>query len=500
MNIHFTEKFSSDSVLVVGIYEDQILTQAATFLDQQTKGSLSRILKTESFKGKKKELLILRAPHGLENPSILLLGLGKKETLKTQDFEEIGGSCIAYFMTCNPQRKVTFLTEGLEGKDLSLSQIAAHLAQGSLLRSFHFDKYYTQKQSEKKSTLKDVFFVLPTDQEVKAAEEAFKPLKDVSEGVFYTRTFISEPPNVLYPESFAEELKDLSKLGIKVEILNEKEMRTLGMNALLGVAQGSIKEPKFVILEWQGKDTTSKPLAFVGKGVTFDTGGLSLKTPDGMPDMKYDMAGAATVAGLLKTLALRKAKVNAVGILGLVENMPSGTAQRPSDIVKTMSGQTIEILNTDAEGRLVLADALWYTQDRYKPELMIDLATLTGAIVISLGHEYAGLFSNNDKLAEQLYEAGLNVNEKLWRFPLHENYDKDINSSIADMNNTGSSRKAGSITASQLLARFVNNVPWAHLDIAGVVWATKDQDLCEKGATAYGVRLLNEFVARYYEN
>ncbi len=498
MNIHFTEKSSANGVLVVGIYEGKTLTDSAHALDQKTGGLLTRALKNDAFSGKKKEILSLIAPHGIENPVLLLVGLGKKGTLTAQECEVIGGNLTSHLMATS-QKEAFFELSGVDGKELSPPQIAAHLASGSLLRSFYFDKYHTQKQDEKKSILKDISFVLPAGEASKATD-CFKPLQSVSDGVFYTRTFVSEPPNVLYPETFSEELKSLTKLGIKVEILGEKEMRKLGMGALLGVAQGSIREPKLVLLEWNGKDQTTKPLAFVGKGVTFDTGGISLKVPEGMGDMKYDMTGAATVAGLLKTLASRKAKVNAVGVLGLVENMPDGNAQRPSDVVKTLSGQTIEILNTDAEGRLVLADALWYTQDRYKPELMIDLATLTGAIIIALGNEYAGLFSNNDKLAEQLYTAGLDVNEKLWRFPLHENYDKDINSPIADMNNTGSSRKAGSITASQLLARFVNNVPGAHLDIAGVAWSSTDEDLYEKGATGYGVRLLNHFVSTYYEN
>lgn len=498
MNIQFTEKPISDSILVVGIFEEKILTEAAKILDQKTEGLLTRALKNEIFSGKKKEILSLVAPHGIENPILILVGLGKKGTLSPQECEIIGGTLTAHLMTLSHE-KASFFLSGIDGNNLSLPEIASYFASGSLLRSFYFDKYHTQKQDEKKSTLKEIFFVFSSQTETLKAQGFFKPLQSVSEGVFYARTFVSEPPNVLYPETFSEDLKSLEKLGIKVEILGEKEMRKLGMNALLGVAQGSIREPKLVLLEWRGNDQQTKPLAFIGKGVTFDTGGISLKIPEGMGDMKFDMTGAATVAGLLKTLALRKARVNAIGVLGLVENMPDGNAQRPSDVVKTMSGQTIEILNTDAEGRLVLADALWYAQDRYKPELMIDLATLTGAIVISLGHEYAGLFSNNDKLADQLYKAGLDVNEKLWRFPLHENYDKDINSPIADMNNTGSSRKAGSITASQLLARFVNNVPWAHLDIAGVAWSSKDEDLYEKGATGYGVRLLNKFVSTYYE-
>ncbi len=273
------------------------------------------------------------------------------------------------------------------------------------------------------------------------------------------------------------------------------------MGSLLGVAQGSIIDPRLVIMEWNGAlDKNTPPLAFIGKGVTFDSGGLSLKSADGMMSMKYDMGGAGIVAGLLKSLALRKAPVRVVGVVGLVENMPSGSAQRPGDVVTSMSGQTIEVLNTDAEGRLVLADALWYTQDRFKPKFMIDLATLTGAIVVALGEEFAGLFSNSDLLSEQLMEAGAQVDEKVWRFPFHKNFDAQMKSTIADMQNIGGGREAGSITAAMFLQRFVNNVPWVHLDVAGVVWANKQRALSQKGATGYGVRLLNQFISDFYED
>jgi leucyl aminopeptidase len=326
----------------------------------------------------------------------------------------------------------------------------------------------------------------------------------VADGVFFSRDLISEPGNIVYPETLAEAAQGLEQLGVEVEVLGEKEMKKLGMGALLGVGQGSARESKLVVMQWRGasgksegkgrKKSDSAPVAFIGKGVTFDTGGISIKPSAGMEEMKYDMAGAGTVVGLMKALAGRKAKVDAVGVIGCVENMPSGTAQRPGDIVTSMSGQTIEVLNTDAEGRLVLADALWYTQDRFKPRFMINLATLTGAIVIALGHHKAGLFSNNDELAERIIAAGLAVDEPAWRMPLGPEYDKALKSDAADMKNIGN-RAAGSVTAAQFLQRFVNEVPWAHIDIAGVAWAKEARDVVPKGASGYGVRLLNQLVA-----
>ena len=291
----------------------------------------------------------------------------------------------------------------------------------------------------------------------------------------------------------------MTEFGLAVEILDENRMRELGMGALLGVGQGSVRPPRVVIMEHRGGAPGSPPLGFIGKGVTFDTGGISIKPAAGMGEMKWDMAGAGVVIGLMRLLAARDAKVNAVGVVGLVENMPSGSAQRPGDIVKSMSGQTIEVLNTDAEGRLVLADALWYCQDRYKPALMIDLATLTGAIIVALGHDHAGLFANNDELAERLLAAGKAVGEKLWRLPLDDAYNRAIDSDAADVKNIAGDRAAGSIVGAQFVQRFVNKVPWAHLDIAGVAWSKKDSPTVPKGATAFGVRLLDRFVAEHYE-
>ncbi|HJN24943.1 MAG TPA: leucyl aminopeptidase, partial [Rhodospirillales bacterium] len=334
------------------------------------------------------------------------------------------------------------------------------------------------------------------------ARSTFAPMDKVADGVFMTRDLVSEPANVIYPETLAKQAQSLSKLGVKVEVLGEAQMRKLGMGALLGVGQGSDREPRLVVMRWNGKKGKARndaPVAFVGKGVTFDTGGISIKPSGGMEDMKWDMGGSGVVIGLMRALAGRKANANVVGVVGLVENMPSGTAQRPGDIVTSMSGQTIEVLNTDAEGRLVLADALWYTKERFKPKFMVDLATLTGAIIICLGDQKAGLFSNDDKLSQQLSDAGEAVDESVWRMPMGDNYDKMLNCDAADMKNISGGRGAGSITAAQFLKRFVDKTPWAHLDIAGVTWSNKASPVAPKGGTAFGVRLLDRLVADNYE-
>jgi leucyl aminopeptidase len=372
---------------------------------------------------------------------------------------------------------------------------AAALAYGARLASYRFDKYRTTLKAKDKPSVTALSVLVDSPA---PARKLFNSLDAVADGVFMTRDLVSEPANVLYPDSMAQQCKTLSKLGVKVEVLGEARMAKLGMGALLGVGQGSPRESRLVVMRWQGAGAKVKPVAFVGKGVTFDTGGISLKPGPGMEMMKWDMGGAGTVIGLMKALAGRKAKVNAIGVVGLVENMPDGLAQRPGDIVTSMSGQTIEILNTDAEGRLVLADALWYTQDRFKPQFMVNLATLTGAMIIALGHENAGLFSNNDKLAQQLHDAGQAMGEGVWRLPLSSAYDKKLNCAIADMKNIGG-RDAGSITAAQFMQRFVNKVPWAHLDIAGVAWSDKGKPTVPKGGTGWGVRLLDHLVAQHYE-
>ena len=367
------------------------------------------------------------------------------------------------------------------------------------MRSYRFDKYFTKTPKDKLPTLRKMTVAV---DDAKKAQRAFGRFDAVSKGVFLARNLVTEPANVIYPETLAAECVKLTELGVKVEVLGVKELTKLGMGSLLGVGQGSEKSSRVVVMHYKGNASAKdkRPVAFVGKGVTFDTGGISIKPAGGMEDMKYDMAGSAAVIGTICALAARKAKVNAVGVVGLVENMPSGNAQRPGDVVTSMSGQTIEVINTDAEGRLVLCDLLTYTQEKLKPRAMVNLATLTGAIVMALGNEHAGLFSNNDDLSQQLLTAGLAVEEKLWRFPMTEAYDKQLNSDIADMKNASNERVPGSIFGAQFLARFVDKkVPWAHLDIAGMAWTRRDLPACPKGATAYGVRLLEKLVADNYE-
>jgi leucyl aminopeptidase len=370
---------------------------------------------------------------------------------------------------------------------------------GCFLKKYSFTKYKTI--FKKNENAKEIINLLITSSNKNFFIKIKNNIENIINGVFLTRDLVSEPPNYLNPERFVSEIKKLSKLGLKVDVFDYAKMKKIGMNALLGVSQGSKNLPYFVTITWKPNNSKNKkPLSFIGKGVCFDTGGISLKPAKFMEDMKYDMAGAGAVVGLMKTLALRKSKSYVVGAVALVENMPGGSAQRPGDIVKSYSGKTIEVLNTDAEGRLILADAIYYIDEQYKPELIVDLATLTGAIVVSLGSEYAGLFSNNDKLSEKLIKAGEIENEKLWRFPLHKNYDKLMDSKIADIQNINYSGGAGSITAAQFLQRFLkNSTPWAHLDIAGMAWTKKDLETVPTGATGYGVKLLNKFVEKYYE-
>jgi leucyl aminopeptidase len=370
---------------------------------------------------------------------------------------------------------------------------------GCFLKKYSFTKYKTI--FKKNENAKEIINLLITSSNKNFFIKIKNNIENIISGVFLTRDLVSEPPNYLNPERFVYEIKKLSKLGLKVDVFDYSKMKKIGMNALLGVSQGSKNLPYFVTITWKPNNSKNKkPLSFIGKGVCFDTGGISLKPAKFMEDMKYDMAGAGAVVGLMKTLALRKSKSYVVGAVALVENMPGGSAQRPGDIVKSYSGKTIEVLNTDAEGRLILADAIYYIDEQFKPELIVDLATLTGAIVVSLGSEYAGLFSNNDKLSEKLIKAGEIENEKLWRFPLHKNYDKLMDSKIADIQNINYSGGAGSITAAQFLQRFLkNNTPWAHLDIAGMAWTKKDLETIPTGATGYGVKLLNKFVEKYYE-
>ena len=411
-----------------------------------------------------------------------------KKNLTIADAENLGANLFEAIKDIKHDK----FTVNSDHVPINLKNFIAHFFHGFKLKSYLFQKYKSKKN--KKHILLNVI-----GKNNPSTKEQIK-FKSIEEGTFYTRDLVSEPGNILHPDEYAKRLKSLSKTGLKINVYDNKKLKKLGMNTLLGVGQGSIRGSYLVTMEWNGLKDKSKPLAFVGKGVCFDTGGISLKPAKFMEDMTYDMAGSAVVVGLMKSLALRKAKVNAVGVVGLVENMPDGNAQRPGDIVKSYSGKTVEILNTDAEGRLVLADALTYTEEKFKPKFIIDLATLTGAIIVSLGSEYAGLFSNNDKLSNQLIEAGEKVEEKVWRMPLNKNFDKLIDSKNADMQNINYVGGAGSTTAAQFLQRFIlNKTPWAHLDIAGMAFSKYGGALNSGGATGYGVRLLNKLIEDKYE-
>ncbi|MDQ4419740.1 leucyl aminopeptidase [Sphingobium sp. DEHP117] len=419
---------------------------------------------------------------------VLLLGVGGGSDA---DMEKAGAALTGKLLTSG----ATFASVSFEAAGPVTAAGVARFALGAELRGWRIDKYRTKLTDKQKPTLTTVELVSGADC---ASEWAH--LSAVAEGVRFTRELVAEPANILYPESFVERCRALESAGVTLTVLDEADMAKLGMGALLGVAQGSVRTPRLLAMEWNGTgDAAATPLVLVGKGVTFDTGGISIKPAAGMEDMKWDMGGAGAVAGTMRALAARKAKARVVGICGLVENMPDGNAQRPGDVVTSMSGQTIEVINTDAEGRLVLCDVITWAQQTYKPEALIDLATLTGAMIVSLGHEYAGLFSNDDGLADDLVAAGKASGDQLWRFPLGDAYDKQIDSPIADMKNTGG-RFGGSITAAQFIKRFVDEgVKWAHLDIAGMVWADKPGATWDKGATGYGVRLLDRLVADKFE-
>ena len=437
-------------------------------------------------KNQKKSILTINTS---DKQNFILIKL--KRNQKSIDNEKIGAKFYD-FIQSNSIFDLTFIDKNFTGQKLGQFFIEEFL-HGIELKSYEFKKYKSKKEVEN-------FKINIFSKNNKFKITNSKKFNSLISGINFTKELVSEPGNILHPDEYAKRLSYLKKDGLKVTILDEKKLKKLGMNSLLGVGQGSIRGSYLVCLEWNGAKNNSKPLAFVGKGVCFDTGGISLKPAKFMEDMTYDMAGSAVVVGLMKNLALRKSKVNAVGVVGLVENMPGGNAQRPGDIVKSYSGKTIEILNTDAEGRLVLADALTYTEKKYKPKFIVDLATLTGAIIVSLGSEYAGLFSNDDKLSNQLYEAGLKVEEKVWRMPLNENYDKLINSKNADMQNINYQGGAGSTTAAQFLQRFIlNNTPWAHLDIAGMAFSKYNGALNSWGATGFGVRLLNKLIEDNYE-
>tara|TARA_B100001971_G_scaffold145507_1_gene134599 strand:- start:436 stop:1923 length:1488 start_codon:yes stop_codon:yes gene_type:complete len=447
----------------------------------------------KNLKFKKKEEKIISFDISEKNK---ILFIKVKEKLVLNNFEELGANFYSFIKT-NKIDKVNLYADTLKSfkSNKENTKLILNFVHGFNLKSYSFNKYKTQN--------KNIFYFLfkIISSEKTLLNNNYFKYKAIESGVFQTRNLVSEPPNILYPKKYVEIIKKLSSLGLKIQIYNESKMKKLGMNAILGVGRGSINESFLVTIEWRGnKKSKNKPLAFVGKGVCFDTGGISLKPARFMEEMKYDMAGSAVVVGLLKTLALRKAKVNAIGVVGLVENMPGGNAQKPGDIVKSYSGKTIEVLNTDAEGRLVLSDALSFAEKKFNPKFIIDLATLTGAIIVSLGEEYAGLFSNNDDLSNKIFEASKKIGEKVWRLPLNENYNRLMDSTVADVQNINYSGGAGSITAAQFLQRFIiNKTPWAHLDIAGVTFSKKASNLNPKGATGFGVRLLNKLIEEYYE-
>jgi leucyl aminopeptidase len=476
----------------------------AASVDASTGGALARAAKAARFTAKPRSVLELWAPAGLAVSRLLLVGLGHAGELGQDDWRKLGGAIMGRLSSSNEgQAFVGLELPGAEDEAVAPAN-AAELAFGARLRAYRFDKYKSKGEDEKnangeqapKKALEKLTIGVGN---ASAAKRDFADREAVAGGVLLARELVNEPANELGPKEFAEKAKALSKLGVEVDILTEKDMAKLKMAALLGVAQGSERPPRLVVMRWNGaSDKKAPPLAFIGKGVVFDSGGISIKPSGGMEDMKGDMGGAAAVTGLMHALAARKAKVNAVGVIGLVENMPDGKAQRPGDIVRSMSGQTIEIINTDAEGRLVLADALWYTKEKYKPALMIDLATLTGAVIIALGKHHAGLFTNNDELAERLTAAGKASGEAVWRLPLSKDYDKLIDSKNADMKNTGG-RYAGSITAAQFLQRYVDGCAWAHLDIAGTAMDSPGDEVSKGWASGFGVRLLDRLVADNYE-
>ncbi len=483
IKINFSNKTSnkSSSNLVLFSNEKFEIKSLKKYLSNSELTYIVDILKTSDLK---KKILVFEVN---SKKKIILISI--KKNLKTSDIESLGAE---FYGQVNQGKNAEYLLNS-DSISSSHKNFISHFVHGLKLKSYEFKKYKTKKESR-------IISVNVSGNKNKPSTKTQLKFKALEEGTFYARDLVSEPGNILHPDEYVKRLNVLKREGLKVNIYDKKKLKKLGMNALLGVGMGSIRGSYLVTMEWKGAKNNSKPLAFVGKGVTFDTGGYSLKPARFMEDMTYDMAGSAAVVGLMKSLALRKAKVNAIGVVGLVENMVSGVAQRPGDIVKSYSGKTIEVLNTDAEGRLVLADALSFTEKKFKPKFIVDLATLTGAIIVCLGSEYAGLFSNDDNLSNQILNAGEKVEEKLWRMPLHKNYDKLMNSKNADMQNINYVGGAGSTTAAQFLQRFIlNKTPWAHLDIAGMAFSKYGGALNSGGATGFGVRLLNQLIEENYE-
>ena len=488
MKVSFVNKLSEKKETLVIVSDKSSMPKIAG-LGQKTLNSINLAIKNENFKFNKLQTLEIISSDKLGYSKIIIIGLGEDPSVSLRESDLIGGKITQLNSKTNSNIDV------LVSKNISNDESMLRIGYGSILATYKFDKYKSKKSKTNFSkTIK-----LVSNKNSRSLSKKFNHNKSVAQGVFLARDLVNEPSNILNPEDYAKRIKGLSKYGLKVEVLNEAKMKKLGMDSLLGVGRGSQYDSQLVIIKWNGlKAKKTKPLCFVGKGVCFDSGGISLKPGNKMEEMIGDMGGSAAVVGLMKSLALRKAKANVVGIVGLVENMPDGTAQKPGDIVNTMSGQTIEIQNTDAEGRLVLADALWYAQDRFKPEFMIDLATLTGAIVMSLGNKMAGIFSNNDSLSDKLFVAGEESGDLVWRLPLSSSYDKMINSQFADMKNIGMGG-AGSITAAQFLKRFVNKVPWVHVDIAGTATGMEKNSINTSWATGFGVHLLDTLVSKFYE-
>jgi leucyl aminopeptidase len=482
---------SGTLVLLAG--EGAALAPLGEEADRASGGHLRRAMTAARFEGKKDQTIDIIAPGEMKLDRIVVLGVGDVSKLQPRDVELLGGTAAGALQSAKASEAA--IAAELPGEsDIPPGDVAALLASGVRLRTYNFDTYKTKKKDD----AADLRQVSVLTSAAAAARKAFQSFDAVADGVHLARDLVNEPSNTLYPEEFARRVKELEALGVSVEILEPKQLARIGMRALLAVGLGSARPPRVAVMRWSGGKSGAKPVTFIGKGVTFDTGGISIKPASGMEDMKGDMAGAACVTGLMAALAKRKAKVNAIGVIGMVENMPDGEAQRPGDIVKSLSGQTIVVINTDAEGRLVLADLLWYAQEKFKPQFMVDLATLTGAVLVALGKEHAGLFTNNDELSERLIAAGQATGERVWRLPLASEYDKLIDSEFADMKNTGG-RNAGSITAAQFLQRFVNDTPWVHLDVAGVAMDSPKTALSQSWASGWGVRLLDRLVAEHYE-
>ena len=502
LNISFEEKDLYVNEAIAVLINDQLqINNEVMEIDQKYHGLISKTIQdVNKFKGKLGQALSITAADKDGNlRNVIIIGIGDEAKIQSYQLEEVGGKIYSKAKLSRISSVGAIVSSRIG--EFDENEVASLLGSGAMLASYKFNKYLTKQKEEEKLDVED-FNIIVSDEE--GAYDAFEAKKAVVMGVYFARDLVSEAPNILYPESYAEQIVGkLEPLGIDIDVIGEREMRNLGMGALLGVGQGSSNESKLVVMKYEGGTKEQKPICFVGKGVTFDTGGISLKPSANMGDMKYDMGGSASVVGAMKALALRSAKVNVVGIVGLVENMPGGNAQRPGDIVTTMSGQTVEVLNTDAEGRLVLCDCMTYLQENFEPECVIDLATLTGAILISLASTYAGCFANDEALAENLIGASIKTNEKLWRMPLHKDFDQMLKSPVADIANIGNSGgKAGSSTAAHFIGRFIKDgIKWAHLDIAGTAWDKSGKNpICPKGAVGFGVRLLNQFVQDNYES